>query len=335
MAKKARKNIAAQTSPYVREKEYRKWTWSIAGFVFLASLVLYLTYPTYPQFDGLKAYQYLEEQCAFGPRVPGNNAHQRCGDYLTELLKQSADKVQTQWFEYRDRKDSTRVFRGRNIIASYNLQPKKKYRVLLCAHWDSRPFADQEKDAALRSQPVLGANDGASGVAVLLEMARIFRQYPLEFGVDIVLFDLEDIGDIGAGLNGDTLNPFCIGSQYFVENAGNYQPQYGILLDMIGDKSLTIKREGYSQANAPVVMNKIWRAAREVGARAFVDEPGEALIDDHIPFLQKGIPVVDLIDFDYAYWHTVADTPDKCSPKSLQQVGDVLIKLLYQTEKIN
>ena len=116
MAKKARKNIAAQTSPYVREKEHRKWTWSIAGFVFLALLALYLTYPTYPQFDGLKAYQYLEEQCAFGPRVPGNNAHQRCGDYLTELLKQSADKVQTQWFEYRDRKDSTRVFRGEILL---------------------------------------------------------------------------------------------------------------------------------------------------------------------------------------------------------------------------
>jgi hypothetical protein len=332
MAKKSRKKSPAHNKVKAAPNNQRKWLWLIAGVIVLA-VAIYFAYPTTPRFDGQAAFRHLEKQCSFGARVPGSEAHQQCGDYLTEILEQTADKVQTQQFEFRDRKDSTRVHRGRNIIASFNLQPKNQYRILLCAHWDSRPFADQETDSVLRSQPVPGANDGASGVAVLLEMARILRQHPLEFGVDIVLFDLEDIGDAGAGLTGDTLNPFCIGSQYFVEHAGNYRPRYGILLDMVGDKSLTIKREGYSQTKAPVVMNKIWRAAREVGATAFVDEPGEAIIDDHIPFLQKGVPVVDLIDFDYPYWHTTADTPDKCRPESLQQVGDVLVKLLYQIEK--
>jgi hypothetical protein len=332
MAKKGRRKSPAPAKQTATPKTQQKWRWLTAGIILLA-MVLYFTYPTTPRFDGQAAFQHLKQQCDFGARVPGSEAHRQCGDYLTEILQQTADKVQTQRFEFRDRKDSSRVHQGRNIIASFNLQPKKQYRILLCAHWDSRPFADQEADSLLRLQPVPGANDGASGVAVLLEMARILRQYPPDFGVDIVLFDLEDIGDNGAGLTGDTLNPFCIGSQYFVEHAGDYHPRYGILLDMVGDKSLTIKREGYSQANAPVVMNKIWRAAREVGATAFVDEPGEAIIDDHIPFLQKGIAVVDLIDFDYPYWHTTADTPDKCSPESLQQVGDVLVKLLYEIEK--
>ena len=200
---------------------------------------------------------------------------------------------------------------------------------MLCAHWDSRPTADQDPDPANHQKAVLGANDGASGVAVLLEMAHILHHNPLDFGIDIVLFDLEDMGDHGAGLESDSLTPFCIGSQYFVKNRPGYHPRFGILLDMVGDKELRFEREGYSWGRAPQVVTKVWNAAKEVGATAFVEEIREPVLDDHVPFLEKGIKVIDIIDFDYPHWHTINDTPDKCSAESLQQVGDVLIEVLY------
>jgi len=284
---------------------------------------------TPPRFNGERAFSGIVRQCDFGPRVPGSDAHQQCGDYLIRELQKYAETVREQSFEYVDKHDSSRIYRGRNIVASFNLDPEKKYRVLLCAHWDSRPFADKDPDSSNHALPVPGANDGASGVAVLLEMARLLHENPLDFGVDIVLFDLEDLGDYSAGLKSDSLNPFCIGSQYFVKNMGDYRPTYGVLLDMIGNKNLKIRKEAYSQSQAGFVVSRVWNAAKRVNAPAFVDETGQPLLDDHIPFLQKGIRVIDLIDFDYPYWHTIADTPDKCSATSLQQVGDVLVELLY------
>ena len=285
-----------------------------------------------PEFDGEKAFQHLEQQCEFGPRVPGSAAHQRCGDYLMAQLGTYADQVREQRFEYRDKRDTSQVYSGRNIVASFNMNPAKKYRIMLSAHWDTRPFADQDPDSNNHVRPVPGANDGASGVAVLLEMARLLEKKAPDFGVDIVLFDLEDLGEPGAALESDTLNPYCLGSQHFAANLGGYRPRYGILLDMIGDADLRIPIEGYSQNNAPHIVRKIWQAARKVGASAFVDDVSEPVVDDHVPFLQQGIPVIDLIDFDYPYWHTLADTPDKCSPTSLQQVGDVLVEILYRVE---
>lgn len=295
-----------------------------AGGLAIIAAAVWLLLSRVPEFDGGRAYQQLIRQCEFGPRVPGSSAHRECGDYLVSELQKYADRVQEQHFEYTDRHDSRKVYPGRNILASFNLAPEKGYRILLCAHWDSRPFADRDPN------PVPGANDGASGVAVLLEMARILHAHPLSFGVDIALFDLEDLGDHGAALESDTLNPFCLGSQYFVEHLGDYRPAWGVLLDMVGDRDLTIKKEGYSQSRAAFLVGRIWRAARRVKARAFVNETGDTIIDDHVPFLQKGIQVVNLIDFDYPYWHTVEDTPDKCSAESLQQIGDVLVRLLYE-----
>lgn len=285
-----------------------------------------------PSFSGERAFRYLKMQCDFGPRAPGSEGHQKCGDFLVEELKKYADSVWEQAFDYTDREDTSRVYRGRNIIASFNLKPPNNYRVLLCAHWDTRPYADKDADPANRRLPVPGANDGASGVAALLEMARILKQHPLDFGVDIILFDLEDLGAYNASLYPDSLNQFCIGSEHFAGSQPEYRPRYGILLDMVGDKSLIIKKEGYSVANAGSVVNKVWAAARKTGASAFVEEEGELLQDDHVPFLKRGIPVIDLIDFDYPYWHTIQDTPDKCSAESLQQVGDVLVEVLYGGE---
>ena len=300
--------------------------------ILLVALFLWQFWASAPVFDGENAFRHIEKQCAFGARVPGSSAHQQCGDFLVDEFGKYADRVQQQPFTHRDRRDTATVFAGRNIIASFNLQPERGYRIMLAAHWDSRPFADKDPDSSLHNQPVPGANDGASGVAVLLEIARILHAQPLDFGVDIVLFDLEDIGDYGAALDSDSLNGFCLGSQYFAETMDSYRPKYGVLLDMIGDADLRIPREGYSQSNAGNVMQMIWQAAKAVNATAFVDEIGESVVDDHVPFLQRGIRVIDLIDFDYPYWHTTADTPDKCSAQSLQQVGDVLVHLLYQIE---
>jgi glutaminyl-peptide cyclotransferase len=298
--------------------------------VIIMGLIAAILYPSSkPSFNGERAFEYLKLQCNFGPRSPGSEGHQLCGDFLAQELEKFADKVWEQKFEYRDKQDTAQVYQGRNLVASFNLKPRKNYRVLLCAHWDTRPYADKDPDPAKHRSPVPGANDGASGVAVLLEMARILHDSKPDFGVDIVFFDLEDLGAYNASLFPDSLNQFCIGSDYFVSHMPDYRPKYGILLDMIGDRDLVIKKEGYSQTYAAGVVGKVWQAAQEVGAVAFVDEMGEALHDDHLAFLRKGIPVIDLIDFDYPYWHTAGDTPDKCSAESLQQVGDVLVEVLF------
>ncbi|MEM6337464.1 MAG: M28 family peptidase, partial [Bacteroidota bacterium] len=177
--------------------------------------------------------------------------------------------------------------------------------------------------------PVPGANDGASGVAVLLEMARLFADQPPEAGIDIVFFDLEDQGNL-PGDSAMASIPYALGSEIFVRDTPNYRPSYGILLDMVGDANLRIPREANSERYAKAVLDRVFEAAEAVGADAFKDELGQAIVDDHLPFLRKGIPVVDLIHTPFVpYWHTTEDTPDKCSPESLGQVGDVLIELLY------
>lgn len=307
----------------------------LSGGILIAALLGIFAWKYFfakPVFDGQRAFAYLQQQCDFGPRTPGSEAHRRCGDFLAAELGKFADKVWEQQFDYRDKKDTSRVYRGRNIVASFNLKPAKGFRVMLCAHWDTRPWADKDPDPASHLLPVPGANDGASGVAALLEMARILHSRWPDFGVDIVLFDLEDLGDYNAEAFPDSLNPFCIGSEHFAASRRDYRPRYGILLDMVGDKDLVIKKEAISRAQAPQLVERVWAAARRARASAFVDETGVALQDDHVPFLKRGIPVIVLVDFDYPYWHTVSDTPDKCSAESLQQVGDVLVEMIYGGE---
>jgi hypothetical protein len=303
----------------------------ISGLLAAAVLVVFaLNYVfSKPSFDGKRSFTYLQTQCEFGPRNPGSGGHRLCGDFLVRELQKYGDKVWEQKFDYRDKMDTSTVYRGRNIIAAFNLAPQKNYRVLLCAHWDTRPVADKDLDPGKRFLPVLGANDGASGVAVLLEIARILKEYPPEFGVDVILFDLEDMGNYNSSAYPDSLNQFCIGSEYFAAHNQNYRPRYGILLDMVGEKNLTIKKEGFSWSNARDIVEKVWSAAEKAGATAFVEEIGEPLHDDHVAFLKRGIKMIDLIDFDYPYWHTTEDTPDKCSSESLQQVGDVLVEVIY------
>lgn len=281
-----------------------------------------------PEFNGKNAFQYLVKQCELGPRNAGSEGHKKCKEFLIQELKKYCDRVQTQEFDYHDKHSTEKIYHGTNIIASINLNPKKRKRIMLCAHWDTRPWADEDPDTLNHSQPIIGANDGASGVAVLLETARILKDLNLNIGVDMLLFDLEDIGEHQADQYPDSLNPFSIGSTYFVDHNTAYRPNFGILIDMVGDSDLQIKKEEYSLVNAEPIVNKVWAAAQKVEARGFVDLEDGAIMDDHVPFLKHGIPVIDLIDFEYPYWHTLQDTPDKCSPESLQQVGDVLLEVI-------
>jgi Zn-dependent M28 family amino/carboxypeptidase len=284
-----------------------------------------------PEFDGERAFSYLERQTEFGPRTLGSEAHDQTRDFLIETLQQYGDQVGPQPFTFTHPSDSSRISEGTNIVASFNLNPSRQQRIMLAAHWDTRPYADNDPDSANHTKPVLGANDGASGVAVLLEMARIIHENPLDFGVDIILFDLEDMGDREAGL--DTTGgkiPYCLGSQQFIADNPTYRPTYGILVDMVGDANLSIPREGYSVEGASRIVDRVWAAAEKVGATAFKDHEGLAVVDDHVPFLQRNIPVIDLIHTPFpSTWHTVRDTPASCSAASLQQVGEVLVEVLY------
>ncbi|HYE96630.1 MAG TPA: M28 family peptidase [Rubricoccaceae bacterium] len=309
----------------------------LAGLVVLtAAAVWWLTRgEDRPTFEGERALQLIEQQVAFGPRAPGSEGHAAQLRWMEAELRALADAVNRQPFTWTDAHDSSRVWVGTNVVASFNLNPPGGQRVILAAHWDTRPFADQDPDTTKRAQPVLGANDGASGVAVLMELARLLREHPPEVGVDLVFFDLEDLGD-DLGPNPDTTapaNPFAIGSQKFVEMNPTYRPVWGILLDMVCDRDLRIPQEGFSRVNAPALVERVWAAADRVGAAAFLDEPGGAVYDDHVALLRAGIPMVDLIHHPFpATWHTAGDVPAACSAASLQQVGDVLVELVYNDE---
>ena len=208
-----------------------------------------------------------------------------------------------------------------NILASF--YPDKQSRILLCAHWDSRPDADKDPDPANHDKPVPGANDGASGVAVLLEVARILNEHEPPVGVDIAFFDGEDGGDYNSD---DT---WLLGSRHFAQIMPlSYQPRYAILLDMIGDKELSLTREHYSLKSSPYLWSTIVKYADTIGIPLSSETHG--IIDDHIPLIERGISAVDLIDFDYASWHTVSDTPDKCSALSLGKIGELVLTIIYR-----
>ena len=274
-----------------------------------------------PNFDGEKAMNYIYAQCEFGPRNPGSDGHRQCRDYLVAQLKKSAEFVTTHQFMYSFGSPS-QATTGHNVIGRFQL--KKKDRVLLCAHWDTRPWADEDPDPENRNKPVLGANDGASGVAVLLHLAELFAAQPPNVGVDIVFFDAEDAGSHNQN------RTWALGSAAFArEQVHSYNPRYAILLDMIGDADLNIYQDAYSEQYGRPVLNKIWDKAAELGIAEFIPQVGYVVYDDHVPLLEAGIQSVDLIDFDYKYWHTLEDTPDKCSAESLEKVGRVVAAVVY------
>jgi len=211
-----------------------------------------------------------------------------------------------------------------NVIAHF--PSENGHTLMLCAHWDTRAYANLDPDPANRKKPIIGANDGASGVAVLLEMARLFAENPPPRSLLIVLFDGEDMG------RAKHAEEFALGSKYWAAHQIPEPVEEAILLDMIGDADLEIPIEWYSERNAPSLRRQLWDIARQLELPAFVEQRGRAVQDDHVRLQRAGIPAVDLIDFEYPYWHTLEDTPDKCSAESLGQVGKVLVGFIYGVE---
>ena len=280
--------------------------------------------PAAHEFDGARALTYLEQQVRFGPRIPGTAAHDSTGDWILARLRERADTVIVQDFPHRS--GAGPVIRMRNYLARF--RPGEAERVLYLAHWDTRPRADQSANLAAQRQPVPGANDGASGVAVLLGVADALKAKPPAVGVDLLFVDGEDYGDFADS------TAVLIGSRWFAAHQPvGYPPLMAVLFDMVGDRDLHLPYEQNSQGFAPEVVDRVWAVADSLGyGGIFVRQPGPSLIDDHVALQQAGIHAIDVVDFSYgpgnSYWHTTEDTLDKVSAQSLQIVGDVAVALV-------
>ncbi len=292
----------------------------IIGFL----LAIDLTEAQALNFDASRAWAQLLKQCSFGPRDPGSSGHQKCLDYLEGELKKCTPEVERQVFQGKNPVNG-KLVRLTNLVAHF--QPQNRRRLLLCAHWDTRPWSDQDPNRENRDKPVPGANDGASGVAVLLEIARCLAQQDPGIGVDLTLFDGEDMGREGH------LNEYLLGSREYARRLGPPLPQAAILLDMVGDADLFIPQELYSVQAAPRLVQEFFQVALRFHPQVFANRPGNPVYDDHIPLAEVGIPALDLIDFEYDYWHTQEDTPEHCSQASLGAVGEVLLAWIYQRGK--
>ncbi len=272
------------------------------------------------EFDGAAAFGYIQTQVGFGPRVPGTEAHRRMGDWLDSLLRERADTVIVQSWKHVTAGGDTLPLR--NFIARFN--PSAEKRLLLLAHWDSRPVSDSPRSQD-SSKAVLGANDGGSGVALLLGVADALKRAPPAVGVDLLFVDGEDYGDFTEA-PADVL----IGSRYYGANQlPGPKPLYAVLFDLVADKDLQLYQEGNSLVGAPEVVELVWDTAKDLDYGGyFISSPRHTLIDDHLELQKAGIRAIDVVDFDYPAWHTQFDTIDKVSAASLQVVGDVAMALV-------
>jgi len=248
----------------------------------------------------------LTELCDFGPRVPGSEAHSKARDYIVNHLGEA-------------RVDSFvhGGIRFYNIIAGFN--PGGARRIGFATHWDSRPTADLEKDLKKRIRPILGANDGGSGVAVFLALAESLKKRAPRLAVDLIFFDGEDFGP----------EPMLLGSKEFARKCDK-RYEFVIVIDMVGDKDLTLFREGYSNKFFPDLVDSVWKIGRRLDVKVFRDEIKYYVVDDHLSLIERGIRAIDVIDFNYKYWHTLQDTPDKCSETSMNLVLKLLLQLSYE-----
>tara|TARA_B100000927_G_scaffold143336_1_gene115699 strand:- start:1830 stop:2741 length:912 start_codon:yes stop_codon:yes gene_type:complete len=279
-----------------------------------------------PTFDGNNAYQYLVEQCNFGPRNPGSKGHEKFAIFLEEYLFKMTKNILVQDFDYLEHITGEER-RGKNIIAQFNIEAEN--RLLIGAHWDTRALSDEDLNEDNRLLPILGANDGASGTSVLMELAKIFSLNNPPIGIDLVFFDAEDVGISGKP------RTYAMGSEYFSKNLPIKKPDNAIIVDMVGDKYLQIPIERFSYQTNPKLVKEIWRLADELNLSAFEYRIGFEIYDDHVPLWENAqIPAIDIIDFDYPnlfsnHWHTQNDIPENCSPQSLQQVGTLLLNYIY------
>ena len=298
--------------------------------------------PVGPAFNADSAFAYCDAQCQFGPRTMNSEAHERCGEWIVSKFRQFGCQVETQKADLKGY-DGT-ILKNTNIIAHYN--PQASTRILLCAHWDSRPWADNDPDSANWRKPVMAANDGASGIAVMLEIARQLqadKKLNPQIGVDFVCFDTEDWGTPQWADVQDDGDSWALGAQYWSENKlSDYQPRYGILLDMVGGQGAQFYREGMSMQYASSVVHKVWRAARQAGYESmFPKSDGGMITDDHIPVNQKAkIPTIDIIPYypdcqQSSFgptWHTVNDDMAHLDKNTLKAVGQTVIQVLYTEE---
>jgi hypothetical protein len=303
----------------------------IPNFLHL-TLILMGCQSNVPKFDEDHAFEYLVAQCDFGPRNPGSDGYYACLDYMIAELDQYADEIILQDFSYQERRYNNR-YELENIIARFN--PDAEFQTVISAHWDTRPWADQEDLRRDRDQPIIGANDGASGVAILLELAKIMGENPPPIGVNLVFFDGEDLGVPGEN------ETYCQGSRFFAKNLPIPRPNEAINLDMVGDKQLVLPIERYSLEYHPKLVRYLWDRARDMGLDAFIGRVDYAIYDDHVPLYEiAGIPAINLIDFKYPnpyanFWHTMNDIPENCSAESLEQVGELMVDYIYNREGQN
>jgi len=292
-----------------------------------------------PEFNADSAYAFVAKQVSFGPRVPGSSAHKACGDYLVGKLAEFGAQVIEQKADitHYDGKNLT----IRNIIGSY--YPEKEKRILLFAHWDSRPFADEESDPDRQRQPIAGADDGASGIGVLLEIARNLQRHPVEVGIDIIFFDLEDWGQPSFDTDWVQGDWWCLGSQYWSEqpHVEHYKAAYGILLDMVGAANATFLKEGYSMKYASNALEKVWNIAAKLGySNYFLSKSGGYITDDHLPVNQHHrAPSINIINLKTdthtgfaPHWHTHRDDMRNIDRSSLKVAGQTVMEVIY-TEK--
>jgi Zn-dependent M28 family amino/carboxypeptidase len=254
--------------------------------------------------------------------VPNSAARDSAAAYIAHTLEALGAEVSVQPFRLPD-PYSERTLHLINVIARF--EPKRERRVMLASHYDSRPWADQEPDSTLHTRPIAGAVDGALSTGILLEMGRLVgTAMPADIGVDLVFFDGEDYGREGE------LDYYLLGSKNFVRTNGGYRPEKGILLDMVGGVGTRAAREGYSSRYATALVDTVFARAGALGLDYFTAEEGSPIYDDHVPFLRRGIEVIDLFGYEYPHWHTLADTPDKCDPDRVSQVGELLVDFLYR-----
>lgn len=291
-----------------------------------------------PGFNADSAYNFVANQVAFGPRVPNTPAHAACALYLTQTLERFAHQVQVQ--EARVKAYDGTVLNIKNIIGTFN--PESKNRILLCAHWDSRPYADHDPDPANHYKPIPGANDGASGVGVLLEIARQISLHPVSIGIDIIFFDAEDYGE-HQSLEARTGDYWALGSQYWARNPHkpNYTARFGILLDMVGAADAVFTMEGTSMYHAPHIMKKVWDIAHQLGfASYFSFKRTNPVTDDHVPINEiLRIPTIDIIHYGenthsgfFEHWHTLRDDMDAIDRNTLGVVGKTVLTVIYLEE---